>query len=132
MTAACGSANSLWLAASNGGYGFLATLESMTGKWAGKAFLALEGKERPLPLVPVLDLKSEVACLSSDGRGLIFPVSEIKNLPKGKGVKLISLDDGFQVKIIAMVQRGHVHGIPANRMDACRGHRAGKGRPLFG
>jgi hypothetical protein len=29
------------------------------------------------------------------------------------------------------VHNGRVHGIPANRMDACRGHRAGRGRPLF-
>ncbi|WP_366144769.1 DNA gyrase C-terminal beta-propeller domain-containing protein [Acidithiobacillus sp.] len=96
------------------------------------AFIALEGKERPLPLIQASDLQAEVACLSSDGRGLIFPVREIKTLPKGKGVKLISLDDGFQVKIMALVQRGRVQGIPANCMDACRGHRAGKGRPLFG
>ena len=67
-----------------------------------------------------------------DGRGLIFPVSEIKTLPKGKGVKLISLDGAFQVKALALVQNGRVPGIPANHMDACRGHRAGKGRPLFG
>jgi topoisomerase-4 subunit A len=133
VTAACGAANSFWLVASNGGYGFLATMESMTGRnRAGKAFLTLEGKERPLPLIPVADPKAEVACLSSDGRGLVFPVSEIKTLPKGKGVKLISLGDGFQVKSITLVHNGRVHGIPANRMDACRGHRAGKGRPLFG
>lgn len=31
VTAACGKASSIWLVASNGGYGFLATLESMTG-----------------------------------------------------------------------------------------------------
>lgn len=133
VTAACGSTSSLWLAASNCGYGFLATLESMTGRnRAGKAFLALEYKERPLPLILVPDLKAEVACLSSDGRGLIFPVSEIKTLPKGKGVKLMDLGDGFQIKVMALVQSGRVHGIPANRMASCRGHRTGKGRPLFG
>ncbi|MHB1641424.1 MAG: DNA topoisomerase IV subunit A [Acidithiobacillus sp.] len=133
VTAACGPANSLWLAASNSGYGFLAMLESMIGRnRAGKAFLTLEGRERPLPLILVPNPKAEVACLSSDGRGLIFPANEIKTLPKGKGVKLMSLGDGFQIKVMALVQSGRVHGIPANRMDACRGHRAGKGRPLFG
>ncbi len=132
VTAACGPANSIWLAASNGGYGFLATMESMTGRnRAGKAFLTLEGKERPLPLISVVDPEAEVACLSSDGRGLVFPVSEIKALPKGKGVKLFTLADGFQVKALTLVHNGRVHGIPANRMDACRGHRAGRGRPLF-
>jgi topoisomerase-4 subunit A len=85
-----------------------------------------------LPLILVPNPKAEVACLSSDGRGIIFPVNEIKTLPKGKGVKLMSLGDGFQIKVMALVQSGRVHGIPANRMDACRGHRAGKGRPLFG
>ena len=133
VTAACGATDSLWLVASNGGYGFLATLESMTGRnRAGKAFLTLEGNEQPLPLIPVSDLKAEVACLSSDGQGIVFPVSEIKALPKGKGVKLISIGDGFHVKIMTLVHNNRVHGIPANRMNACRGHRAGKGRPLFG
>jgi topoisomerase-4 subunit A len=133
VTAACGSADSLWLVASNGGYGFLATLDRMTGRnRAGKAFLTLEGKERPLPLISVPDLKAEVACLSSDGRGIIFPVSEIKTLPKGKGVKLISLGDGFRVKGLALVANGRVHGISTSRMEACRGRRAGRGHPLFG
>ncbi len=36
ITAACGEANSLWLAASNSGYGFLATMESMTGRGTGQ------------------------------------------------------------------------------------------------
>ena len=132
VTAACGSVDSLWLVASNGGYGFLATLGSMAGRnRAGKAFLTLEGKERPLQLVSVGDLKAEIACLSSDGRGLVFPVSEIKVLPKGKGVKLLTLADGFQVKALTLVQNDRVHGIPSTRMAACRGHRAGRGRPLF-
>jgi topoisomerase-4 subunit A len=61
------------------------------------AFLSLEGKERPLPLIFVVDVNAEVACLSSDGAGSSFPVSKIKALPKGKGVKLISMGDGFQV-----------------------------------
>jgi topoisomerase-4 subunit A len=77
-------------------------------------------------------MNAEVACLSSDGRRLIFPVSKIKALPKGKGVKLISMGDGFQVNAMTLVQNNRAPGIPANRMDACCGHRASKGRPLFG
>ena len=82
-------------------------------------------------MISVPGLKAEVACLSTDGRGIIFSVSEIKTLPKGKGVKWISLGDGFQVRSLALVSNGRVHGIPTNRMDACRGRRAGKGRPVF-
>jgi len=37
VTAACGAPDSLWLVASNGGYGFLATFESMTGGEIGLA-----------------------------------------------------------------------------------------------
>ena len=45
------------LAGSNGGYGFLTVLEIMAGKGYGRnAFLSLQGKERPLPLIPVVDL----------------------------------------------------------------------------
>ena len=54
-----------------------------------------------MPLISVVDMNAEVACLSSDGRRLIFPVSKIKALPKGKGIKLISPDGGFQVKALA-------------------------------
>ena len=132
VTAACGAASSLWIVAGNSGYGFLATLESMTGRnRAGKAFLTLDAKERPLQLVSVGDLNAEIACLSSDGRGLVFPVREIKTLPKGKGVKLFTLADGFQVKSMSLVQNGRAHGIPSSRMAACHGHRAGRGRSLF-
>ncbi|MEL5849954.1 MAG: DNA topoisomerase IV subunit A, partial [Candidatus Igneacidithiobacillus chanchocoensis] len=128
---ACGASDSLWLVAGTGGYGFLTTLENMTGRnRAGKAFLTLSADERPLPLVPVTDLQAETLCLSSDGHGLLFPLAEVKNLPKGKGVKLIALSASATLQFLSVYLEGQPlpRGLRKNRVDACRGRRGGRGR----
>ncbi|MHB8236681.1 MAG: DNA gyrase subunit A, partial [Acidithiobacillus ferrivorans] len=128
---ACGASGSLWLVAGTGGYGFLAALENMTGRnRAGKAFLTLNADERPLPLVPVTDLQAETLCLSSDGYGLLFPLAEVKNLPKGKGVKLITLAASATLQSLSVYSEGQPlpRGLRKNRMEACRGRRGGRGR----
>lgn len=77
------------------GYGFVAPLSALVARpRAGKAFLTLEEGELPLPPVKVENPKGYLAVGSSDGRLLIFPVSEVKALDKGKGVMLMALPDG--------------------------------------
>jgi len=128
---ACGASDSLWLVAGTGGYGFLTTLEKLTGRnRAGKVFLILSADERPLPLVPVTDLQAETLCLSSDGYGLLFPLAEVKNLPKGKGVKLIALSAPATLQFLSVYLEGQPlpRGLRKNRVDACRGRRGGRGR----
>ena len=128
---ACGASDSLWLVAGTGGYGFLTALENMTGRnRAGKAFLTLSADERPLPLVPVTDLQAETLCLTSDGHGLLFPLAEVKNLPKGKGVKLIALSASATLQSLSVYleEQPLPRGLRKNRVDVCRGRRGGRGR----
>jgi topoisomerase-4 subunit A len=131
--AACGSGDSLWLIAGNSGYGFVTALENMTGRnRAGKAFLTLNAGEKPLPPVAIGDTQAEVFCLSSKGHGLLFPLSEIKQLPKGKGVKLMALESSATLQSVGLFFEGQElpTGLRKNRVDVCRGHRGGRGRTM--
>ncbi len=82
-----------YLVAGTGGYGFVATLDDMVARQrAGKAFMTLEPDEEPVApaaLAPGLD---HVAALSSRGRLLVFPLAEMREVPRGRGVIVIGLD----------------------------------------
>ena len=133
MSVACGAGDSLWLVAGTGGYGFLTSLENITSRnRAGKVFLTLSAEERPLPLVSVTDAHAELFCLSSDGHGLVFPVAEVKNLPRGRGVKLIALVGSAVLQFLSLLQEGHPlpRGLRKNRLESCRGHRGARGRTV--
>lgn len=82
------------------GYGFLVKSEDIINRMkAGKAFLRLKEGEEPLPPLPVSTLPQEgdtrlVMALSSDGRGVVFPLTDVNYFPRGKGVALIGLNKG--------------------------------------
>lgn len=77
------------------GYGFLVEGKTLYSRnRAGKAFITLDDSEAPMAPVRVLDPQGNVACLSSGGRLLSFPVSEMKTLEKGKGVMLMAMSEG--------------------------------------
>jgi topoisomerase-4 subunit A len=89
------------LLANSGGYGLMARVGDLVARQrGGKAFLTLEEGEQVLPpsLVDVDDAGealSRVACLSAQGRLLVFTASELKRQPQGgRGLTLIDLDDG--------------------------------------
>ncbi|MHB1666070.1 DNA topoisomerase IV subunit A [Thiomonas sp.] len=126
---------SQWLIAGTGGYGFRTDLRQRLGRnKAGKAFLSLEAGESPLAPVRLPDTEplGEVAALSSDGKGLVFSVEEIKSLPKGKGVKLMHLEDKATLKSLVRVLEAPVPGFAKGRLEACRGKRGGAGRKASG
>ena len=90
------------LLSGSGGYGFLATVEQMTSRLkAGKAFISCgEGEtvNRPSPVagtsgaVP-LPPATHVACASTGGRILSFPITEVHvQAQGGRGLKLIDLE----------------------------------------
>lgn len=88
-----------FLVAGQRGYGFLVKGSDIVNRMkAGKAFLKLQDGEVPLPPVPLASLPKDkndtrrVLALSSDGRGVVFPLFDVNYFPKGKGVKLIGLD----------------------------------------
>ncbi|PKO83634.1 MAG: DNA topoisomerase IV subunit A [Betaproteobacteria bacterium HGW-Betaproteobacteria-11] len=116
------------LVASSGGYGFLAQLSDMISRnKAGKAFLALEGDEKPLPPQKVPERTQSagdapptqpaadeampmagaaalrVVALSQGGRLLLFPLGELKLMARGRGLRLIDLGKGDQLIATALV-----------------------------
>ena len=97
-----GPATATMLLSSSGGYGFLASVETMTSRpKAGKAFISCaegetickpshaSGTSGSLPLNPA----THVACASTAGRILTFEISELRQMAGGgRGLMLIDLD----------------------------------------
>ncbi len=88
-----GGENDLYLLASDAGYGFVAKLGDLQGRnKAGKAVLKLPDGAKVLPPQPVSDYESQrLAAVTNEGRLLVFPLSELPQLPKGKGNKIIGV-----------------------------------------
>lgn len=87
-----------FMLSNSGGYGFIALISDMSGRVkAGKAFMSLEENEtilEPVPLKPVLDYQTaQLAVAADNGRVLVFPLSEVKTLAKGRGLMLMQLND---------------------------------------
>ncbi|MCO5104535.1 MAG: DNA topoisomerase IV subunit A [Burkholderiaceae bacterium] len=97
-----GPAAATLLLASTGGYGFLATVESMVSRnKSGKAFVSLgEGETVCAPSHAAhgsgsapLAAATHVACASVGGRILTFEIAELKRMDKGgRGLMLMDLD----------------------------------------
>ncbi|MCK5680764.1 DNA topoisomerase IV subunit A [bacterium] len=89
-----GEDDELYLLASSTGYGFITKLADLTSKNRnGKAVLSLPAGAMPLPPLRVKDLQQEsLVALSNIGRMLIFPLSQLPLLPRGKGNKIINLN----------------------------------------
>ena len=89
-----GAAQATLLLANSAGFGLLAHAADLQGRQrAGKAFLTLEDGELLLPPVVVAQAHRQVACLSGDGRLLVFALSELKLQPKGgRGLTLMAVD----------------------------------------
>lgn len=82
-----------YLVSSDAGYGFVAQLGDMVTKnKAGKSLLSVPKGGVVNPPVPVTDEKGDyVAAFSNEGRLLIFRLSELPNLGRGKGVKMMNI-----------------------------------------
>ena len=92
---AMGDPESLWLLASDAGYGFTVRLkELITDRRAGKTVLNVPAGALVLPPAPVPgpDALVAVAAKGDDsGRLLVFKVADVPELPKGKGNKLFNI-----------------------------------------
>ncbi len=91
-----GEADELFLMASDNGYGFITHLNEFLSKNRnGKAVLTLPPTALPLPPLRLKNLQEEqLVALSSSGRMLIFPLTQLPILPRGKGNKIINLSPG--------------------------------------
>ncbi|WP_299596494.1 DNA topoisomerase IV subunit A [uncultured Microbulbifer sp.] len=81
------------LLASDAGYGFIATYADLQSRnKAGKAMLSLPKNARVLPPQELESPESALlAAVTSEGRMLVFPVTELPQLSKGKGNKIINI-----------------------------------------
>ncbi|MGV0977194.1 MAG: DNA gyrase C-terminal beta-propeller domain-containing protein, partial [Azonexus sp.] len=120
----------LYLVAASGGYGFRCRSEDLHSRGkAGKAFMTLPEGETPVVFAPAPE--GEVACITRDGRGLVFNIEEIRLLPKGRGLKLIDAAPGkTALEEILPVINGAAGKLKGERLENCRGNRSGKGKPL--
>jgi topoisomerase-4 subunit A len=140
-----GEPESKYLVANSGGYGFIAAIRDMVSRVrAGKAFMALEKGEQMLRPVLIEHLDNpHVAVASTLGRLIVFPLPEMKELAKGRGVILMKFDKGDEIAVVGLVQTGGfaVEGLGrGGKNDSCNvsasdigeylGPRARKGKLL--
>jgi len=106
-----------YLVAGTGGYGFVATLEDMVSRpRSGRTFMTLEPDEEPIPPVSLETGLDHVAALSSRGRMLVFPLAEMREVPRGRGVIIMGLDGDEKLIAIDLAPAGKVTVQGTNRL----------------
>jgi topoisomerase-4 subunit A len=141
-----GQEDTLYLLATDAGYGFVASLGEMNSRnKSGKAIL----RARDVGVLPPQRIQEPeddwVAVITTTGRLLIFPLAELPRMARGKGVKLMNIpaakyktghekivdlavfQDGDQLRLTA--GRQHMTLKPAD-FEAYVGSRAQRGRVL--
>jgi topoisomerase-4 subunit A len=106
-----------FLVAGTGGYGFVATLDDMVSRQrGGKAFMTLEPDEEPAAPVALVGGAEHVAALSSNGKLLVFPLAEMREVPRGRGVIVMRLDDKASLIAVALIAGNRVVVRGTNRL----------------
>ena len=86
-----------WVVASDFGYGFIVRLEELYARnRSGKAVLAVPEAAKAIPAARVAEDPGALIAVAAtaagmDGRLLVFPVSELPELAKGRGNKLFNI-----------------------------------------
>ena len=90
---ASGDNDARFVIASSHGYGFVTRFENLTGRnKAGKALLSLSEGGNVLQPAAVADVAADrIVAVTSAGHVLAFPLSELPELDKGKGNKIIEI-----------------------------------------
>lgn len=93
QTMATGGNDDRFVLASSHGYGFVTKFENLTGRnKAGKAMLSLsEGATVLTPALTTNPDADRIVAVTSAGHLLAFPLSELPELDKGKGNKIIEI-----------------------------------------
>ncbi|UCV06311.1 DNA topoisomerase IV subunit A [Dechloromonas denitrificans] len=117
-----------YLVAASGGYGFRCKGEDLLSRGkAGKAFMSLPEGDTPVVFAPAP--AGEIACLTKDGRALVFNVEDVRLLAKGRGLKLIDAAPGKEaLEDIVPVIDGAAGKLKGEKLAVCRGPRGGKGK----
>ena len=93
MTLASGENDTRFVLASTHGYGFVTRFENLTGRnKAGKAMLNLTSGSKVLPPAVVANPEADrIVAVTSSGNLLAIPATELPELDKGKGNKIIDI-----------------------------------------
>ena len=135
------------LLASTAGYGFVCRLEDLfTKNRNGKVILNLPAASEPLTPIPVQAPDTDLlAAVTREGRILVFPVSGLPTLAKGKGNKIIQIppkhvaaEKDFLIHLAVLPPGDHlvVHAgkryltLKPGNLDQYRGERGRRGRKL--
>jgi len=136
-----GNPEDLYLLSTDAGYGFICTFDDLVSRnKAGKLVLTVPDGARILPPLPVANLDTDrLAAVGSGGRLLVFPVSDLPRLPKGKGNKIIDLPGEESLVVLALVPPGKGVVLTAGKRDLklkpadlenYAGERGRRGKPL--
>ncbi len=89
----CGDEETVYLVGSDAGYGFMVKLGDVyTKNRNGKSIVSVPAQSQVLAPSLVRNVETDwVAVVSSIGRLLMFPISELTLLPKGKGLKIMQI-----------------------------------------
>jgi len=104
LTMLMGSDEDLYLFATTAGYGFIAKLGDLQSRQrAGKAVVTVPEGAKVLVPQRVLNLETDLLAAATDsGRLLLFPLSDLPVMPKGKGVQILSLPKGKGESLVAL------------------------------
>ena len=133
--------------ASDGGYGFVVSVASLASRArTGKLVMQTGEGNRMLRPARVVDAETDrFAVVSSTGHLLVYPLSELPELGRGKGVKLMSIPSAKlrarseTVRAVAVVPEGERLTVLAGRrhltlrsrdLEAYSGARTNRGRLL--
>jgi topoisomerase-4 subunit A len=142
-----GDPEQLFLLASDAGYGFVVTLaDTITRNKAGKATLSVPKGASVLPPVAVRSLEDDwIVAATTEGYMLVIPLSEVPQLSRGKGNKIINIPSAKlksreeYVAAIECVQDGEKLTVyagkkhktmSADEVDEFAGERGRRGRKL--
>jgi topoisomerase-4 subunit A len=115
-----GAPEERWVVASTAGYGFVVKLEELhSNKKAGKGALRVPAGSSVVPASPLGEVGTLLAAASTDGRLLVFPVSELPELPRGKGNKILSVPSKDGVTLAAICVLGKEQAL---RIDSGERH----------
>ncbi|MDH4018263.1 MAG: DNA topoisomerase IV subunit A [Xanthomonadales bacterium] len=133
--------------ASSFGYGFVTETTNLYSKMkAGKAMISLPGDSTPVEPAIIASADADtLVCVTSDGYLLAFPLSDLPELSKGKGNKLINIPpkrlkagEEFMLGMVAVAENQEVLVWAGQRylrigkkdLEHFRGDRAKRGHKL--
>ncbi|OOZ09266.1 DNA topoisomerase IV subunit A [Solemya velum gill symbiont] len=147
FVAVIGGAPEVWyLMASDAGYGYRVQLKDLhANKKAGKAVLKLPKNSVAMQPALIYSDEDRLVAITNDGHMLVFPVTELPAMSRGKGNKIISIPgkksearEEFVVAIACVPPGGQLKAISGKRhinlkqadLDAYSGERGRRGSKL--